>query len=127
MKKTILILSILFISVLSYGQAWSTGMIKPSGTTPLQGLDIFTFDILKSDTIIHMKVGRYGDFPIYSAKQVQHKIDSLANTPPYEYEVIAAGVTSYTLPFPLKAGSFVWYNGNLLPQKSLPEIAHILQ
>lgn len=54
----------------------------------------------------------------FTAKHIQHMIDSLAyeaDAPLYEIVVPTSGVTTYTLPWKLRTNSMVFYNGNLLP------------
>jgi lipopolysaccharide export system protein LptC len=114
MKKLLFIFLIL-ISCLAYGQ---TGETKPAGAKVLQTPNNPIFYFLPADTAAYIYMGQYGILKLAGAKQVQHKIDSLAHeadAPIYEIEVSTAGMTTYTLPWKLRSNSLVFYNGNLLP------------
>lgn len=80
MKKLLFILAILLISTTwSKGQIFNTGQTKPTVITPLQGTDNISFYLDKSDTVLWAKLGRFGDYKLWSAKKIRHVLDSLAN------------------------------------------------
>lgn len=74
MKKLLFILTILLtLSMLSFGQD-----NKPSGRITLIAPNNPTFDYSTSDSTIGIWKGAYKWNKLFSAKQIQHKIDSLA-------------------------------------------------
>lgn len=120
MKRIVILAFLIIVTSSVFGQAWNTEQAKPTGTVPMVTPDNITFYLNKVDTTLWSKLGRYGDFKMFSAKQVQHKIDSIKiqsyynSGNYYEEEVTVAGTTSYALPDTLKSKSQVWYNGDLL-------------
>ena len=75
MKKLLFILTILLtLSMLSFGQD-----NKPTGRTTLIAPNNPTFDYSTADSTIGIWKGAYKWNKLFSAKQIQHKIDSLAN------------------------------------------------
>ena len=75
MKKLLFILTILLtLSTLSFGQD-----NKPTGRTTLIAPNNPTFDYSTADSTIGIWKGAYKWNKLFSAKQIQHKIDSLAN------------------------------------------------
>ena len=69
------------------------------------------------DSTLGFWKGMYLYNKMYSAKHIQHLIDSLAyqaDAPIYEIEVSVQGTTSYTLPWTLRSNSMVFYNGSIL-------------
>ena len=80
MKKLLFILAILLISTMwSKGQIFNTGQTKPTVTTPLQGSDPISNYLDKTDTVLWAKLGRFGDYKLWSAKKIRYILDSLAN------------------------------------------------
>lgn len=113
MKKLLTIL-FLFIAYLASGQdnkpVDANLKVLQTPNNP-----IFYYNI--ADSTIGLWKGTYKYNKLFSAKHVQHMIDSLAyqaDAPIHEVEVTVAGTTTYTLPWTLRTNSMVFYNGNLL-------------
>ena len=114
MKKLLTIL-FLFFAYLSSGQD-----AKPvdANLKVLQSPNNPIFYYNTADSTIGLWKGNYTYNKFFSAKHIQHLIDSLAyqsDAPIYEIEVSVTGTTSYTLPWTLRSNSLVFYNGSILP------------
>lgn len=111
MKKLKLFFFFVLLSCMVFGQD-----AKPISAT-LKPITSPSWMYDSADSTIHQYKGNVWLWnKFFSAKQVQHKIDSINYNSGnyYEEEVTIEGTTSYALPDTLKLKSQVWYNGDLL-------------